>query len=394
MTSSGAARSGDRLVHIDALRGFALLGILAVNMALFSSGYAFTGIADPNFSSFTDNAVEWAVYLLFTMKFYLLFSFLFGYSFTLQLDSAQRNGRPFKPAFLRRLAALFVLGVAHAVLLFPGDILSTYAILGLILLAVRNIRPRTAIVLAGVLTVGTTAIVVLVGLSGAVTADPAAALVEGQRATEALRGAPSEVIAEHVRTLPWILGTLAVQGPLAFTSFLIGLAVGKIKALGDLGRHERVLRMLQWVGLPVGLSGSLVFASFGGTHNTLATAVGYATAPLLTAAYVATMLRVFSSPRAWVLTEFLAAGGRLALTNYLLQSLVCALIFTGLGAGVIGQMSPGVVLLMTFAVFFAQIILSYIWLRLFRYGPVEWLLRAVTYATWRPRSARRLPSAA
>lgn len=384
-----ATGHGNRLVHVDALRGFALLGILAVNMALFSSGFAFTGIADPTFTSFTDKVVTWTVYFLFTMKFYLLFSFLFGYSFTLQLDSAQRKGRRFTPAFLRRLGALFVLGVAHAVLLFPGDILSTYAVLGLLLLAVRRIRPRTAVVLAGLLTVATTGAVVLVALSGSLAADPAAALAEGQRATEALRGSPSEVIAEHVRTVPWILGTLVVQGPLAFTSFLLGLAAGKIRALGDLQRHQRVLRLLQWVGLPVGLSGSLVFASFGGTHDTFATAVGYATAPLLTAAYAATMLRVFSSPRAAVFTEFLAAAGRLALSNYLLQSVICALVFTGLGAGLIGQVSPGVVLSMTFAVFVVQIIGSYLWCQRFRYGPVEWLLRAVTYASWNPRSAGR-----
>ncbi len=243
--------------------------------------------------------------------------------------------------------------------------------------------------LAGLLTVATTGAVVLVALSGSLAADPAAALVEGQRATEALRGSPSEVIAEHVRTVPWILGTLVVQGPLAFTSFLLGLAAGKIRALGDLQRHQRVLRLLQWVGLPVGLSGSLVFASFGGTHDTFATAVGYATAPLLTAAYAATMLRVFSSPRAAVFTEFLAAAGRLALSNYLLQSVICALVFTGLGAGLIGQVSPGVVLSMTFAVFVVQIIGSYLWCQRFRYGPVEWLLRAVTYASWNPRSAGR-----
>ncbi len=387
MNTGGATGSGTRLIHVDALRGFALLGILAVNMALFSSGFAFTGIADPTFDSWLDDAVEWTIFFLFTMKFYLLFSFLFGYSFTLQMDSAERRGSPFKPAFLRRLAALFVLGIAHAVLLFPGDILATYAVLGLILLAVRNIRPRTAMAIAGLLTVATTVAMVLVGLSGAIATDPASALIEGARSTEALRGSAGQVLSEHLKTLPWSLGTLAVQGPLALASFLIGLALGKHRALADPGAHGQVLRLLQWVGLPIGLSGALIFASFGGTHDTLATAVGYATAPLLTAAYVATALRVFQSPRLRIPTGFLAAGGRMALTNYLTQSLVCALIFTGLGAGLIGKLRPGTVLLLTLGVFVAQLVVSRLWLRLFRYGPVEWLLRAVTYGSWSPASA-------
>ncbi|WP_181770895.1 DUF418 domain-containing protein [Amycolatopsis pittospori] len=387
MTADGATGSGTRLAHVDALRGFALLGILAVNMALFSSGFAFTGIADPTFNSWADDTVEWIIFFLFTMKFYLLFSFLFGYSFTLQMDSAERRGSPFKPAFLRRLAALFVLGIAHAVLLFPGDILATYAILGLILLAVRNIRPRTAMIVACLLIVATTVATVLVGLSGTIATDPASALIEGARSTEALRGNASQVLSEHLKTLPWSLGTLVVQGPLALASFLIGLALGKHRALADPAAHGQVLRMLQWAGLPIGLSGALIFASFGGTHDTLATTVGYATAPLLTAAYVATALRAFSSPRIRILTDFLAAGGRMALTNYLTQSLVCALIFTGLGAGLIGKLRPGTVLLLTLGLFVAQLLVSRLWLRLFRYGPVEWLLRAVTYGSWSPTPA-------
>ena len=119
-----------RIVDIDALRAVALLLILLVNIAFFSSGYDFHLVDDPTHDS-VDLLIAGAVELLFAMKAYLLFAFLFGYSFTLQLDSAARRGVAFRPAFLRRLTGLFVLGVLHAVLLFHGDILTTYALLGL-----------------------------------------------------------------------------------------------------------------------------------------------------------------------------------------------------------------------------------------------------------------------
>ncbi|MFD1050261.1 DUF418 domain-containing protein, partial [Kibdelosporangium lantanae] len=134
-----------RLTDVDALRGFALLGILIANIAFFASGYPAHLATDPAHSSWLDNGTEWAVRFFVDTKFYLLFSFLFGYSFTLQLDSAARASAAFTPRFLRRLGGLFVLGVLHAVLLFHGDILTTYAVLGLVLLAVKGISPRTAV---------------------------------------------------------------------------------------------------------------------------------------------------------------------------------------------------------------------------------------------------------
>ncbi|MFY3060546.1 DUF418 domain-containing protein, partial [Achromobacter xylosoxidans] len=93
-----------RLAQVDALRGFALLGILVVNIGVFASPFYANGIADPAFSSRADLAVRWLVAWLFETKFYLLFSFLFGYSFTLQMAAAERGGAAFAPRLLRRLA--------------------------------------------------------------------------------------------------------------------------------------------------------------------------------------------------------------------------------------------------------------------------------------------------
>lgn len=362
-----------RLVHVDALRGFALFGILVVNIAFFASGYAFHLVDDPGFTSGTDQVAHWLVRLLFEMKAYLLFSFLFGYSFTLQMASAERAGADIRARTVRRAAGLFVLGGLHAVLLFHGDILTTYALLSLVLLAARRIQPRTAMIVAGVI-VGVIALAVgAAAVAGAGLADPGA-FTAGTVTTEALRD--GDLIAEHLRSLPAMFGALAVQGPLALSAFLVGLAAGKRGLLAD--PPVVLLRRVQLVGFPVGLTGALVFAAGGGTSDFTGLAVSIATAPFLAAAYVATLFRVFA--RAPRLARELAPAGRMALTNYLGQSLLAVLVFTGVGLGLVGRVGPATVLLIAVAIFAVQLWFSRWWLARHRYGPVEWVLRAVTNA--------------
>ncbi len=124
-----------RVEIIDALRGFALLGIVLVNVGYFASAWHGLGVPDPAAQGPIDGALTFLVKTLAETKFYLLFSLLFGYSFTIQMESARRSGRALAAAFSRRLLALFVLGAGHAVLLFNGDILGTYAVMGAVLLS-------------------------------------------------------------------------------------------------------------------------------------------------------------------------------------------------------------------------------------------------------------------
>ncbi|MEV0716618.1 DUF418 domain-containing protein [Asanoa sp. NPDC050611] len=386
-SAAAPARPGTaarRILDVDALRGFALFGILVVNIAFFATAYPWHGVDDPAFSSGVDDAVRWFVALAFEMKFYLLFSFLFGYSFTLQMDSAARAGASFRARMLRRLATLFVLGAAHAVLFFHGDILTTYAVLGLVLLAMRRVGPRTAMITAVVLTVVVAAFIALASLGGlGPSTDTAAALAGGQRSTAALEGSPATVIAEHLRSMPQMLSALAsVQAPAALAAFLVGLAAGKRRVLAEAHRHRRALRTVQLVGYPVGLAGAAVFASTGGTTglNMVAVALTVVTGPLLAAAYVATLLRFFGTPTGHRVAGALAPAGRMALTNYLAQSVVCAVIFTGWGFGLIGDVSPPAAVGIAVAVFAAQAVFSARWLAGHRYGPVEWVLRAATNA--------------
>ncbi|MFE6905413.1 DUF418 domain-containing protein [Streptomyces erythrochromogenes] len=388
-----------RLAHVDALRGFALWGVLLVNITFMASAHQGTGVTDPLHASAPDAAVRFVTAVFFEAKFYLLFSFLFGYGFTLQLASADRVGAAFRPRFLRRCAGLFVLGLCHAVLLFPGDILTTYAVLGLLLLAVHRIPPRTAVRTAVALLALTAAGYLLLAWALAATGDggtdTAAAAEQARLTTEALRGDARSVIGEHLRQLSDVVFVLAFfQAPAAFAAFLLGLAAGRRGALADPARHGRFLRRLQWTGFSVGVAGGLVWAHAAqedsGPYQLVAVAVDMVTAPLLAAAYAATVLRTLAGPRGPRLAAALAPAGRMTLTNYLTQSLVLALVFTGFGAALVGRMAPAHVAVTALALFAAQLVFSRWWLARHPYGPVEWALRAATLAR-RPRWKAEAP---
>lgn len=389
---------GERIAAVDALRGFALFGIVVVNITYLASGYRMAGLAAPSFTAPLDWEVRWVVSVFFENKFYLLFAFLFGYSFTLQLASAHASAVAFVPRFLRRLGGLFLLGLAHAILLFPGDILATYAVVGLILLAVRRITPRTAMIAAITLTAALAVGVLLLAVLATLGADASEAVSENAAqaalSDRALHGSASMIINEHLHKLAKIL-VLRVffQGPTVLAACLVGLALGKMRLLGDLSGHTATLRRLQWAGFTAGLAGALVYAHAtwsGGGHayHMVGQSVNLVTAPLLAAAYAATLLRLLpASPR---LTAVLAPAGRLALTNYLGQSLISSLIFTGYGLSLIDRLSPLSVVSIGVAVFALQAGWSRWWLRRRRYGPVEWLLRWFTNGRFRLRRARSI----
>ncbi len=386
---------GARLHDVDALRGFALLGILLVNITFMASGYPGNLVIDPAFTSTVDDIVRGASSVLVDMKFYVLFSFLFGYSFTLQMTSAAAAGAAFEPRMLRRVAGLFVLGALHIVFLYGGDILTTYALACLVLFWMRGCRDRTALRVAaalyGVVLLG----LVLSGLfldASAVLPAAEEARANAERSTTAMLGGWGEVIGHNLGGLGLlILQAVSMQGPTALAMFLLGMVAGRQRLLARVTGDEPILRRIQWIGFPVGLTGGLLYAFGGGNGHPLAVAAGVATAPLLAAAYVATLLRLMHSPRTAWLRAVLAPAGRMALTNYLGQSAIGLLIFTGIGFAAAGRLSPGETMLVAVCVFVAQLGASALWLRWFRYGPAEWVLRWVTIGhrpAWRAAPER------
>ncbi|MGI5401183.1 DUF418 domain-containing protein [Streptomyces sp. CA-135486] len=374
------ARIGD----IDVLRGFALLGILLINAQIMAGPYA--GLGGGPAASALDRAAAWLVTALVATKFYLLFSFLFGYSFTLQQRSAESTAAAFAPRHLRRSAVLFLLGLAHAALLFPGDILMTYAALGLVLFAFREVSPRILLRVAAGLLCAVAVLFLAYGLLLVTMTEPIRPEAFAATASEtvaAYRGGPGSVVTANTRLLPDALAGDLLFAADMLAAFLAGLAAGRWRALAEPDRHiERMKRIIRR-GLPVGLAGGVFMAvcSDGPLDSRwfyVGRAVGIITAPALTAAYACALLLLVRTRAGGRIGDALAPSGRMSLTNYLTQSLVLALVFTGYGLGLYDRVGTAVVLAGCLVLYSAQLALSALLLRHARYGPVEFLLRRAT----------------
>ncbi|GIG91081.1 DUF418 domain-containing protein [Plantactinospora endophytica] len=387
-TATAATAPRTRIPDLDALRAFALLGILVVNITFAATGFSMN-VTDPAYDSWLDDAVRWLNLSFFGMKFYLLFSFMFGYSFVLQTQAAARAGAEFRPRMVRRLLGLLALGAINMVFLMSGDILTVYALLGAVLLAMRGVRDRTALIVAAVLygylllAMGSS----ILFLDTSSYFDHASQVAAAQETTANLAGGFGSVVHEHIAILPlYGLSQLTVQGPTTLAMFLLGMVAARRGLLVGLTGRESWLRIVQLVGFPVGIVGGAVYATLGGTGNTLGVLVSVLTAPLLAAAYAATLIRVVHSDRGRWLGTALAPAGRMALSNYLGQSVATLLIFTGVGFGLVGQVSPLEMMLFAVAIFVGQVVVSRWWLERHGHGPVEWLLRWFTNAdrpAWR-----------
>ena len=412
--STGPVALSERIQDIDVLRGFALLGILLVNMHLFSFPVQELLIGSEEEGPFIDRAAAWAIQIFAESKFYPIFSFLFGLGFALQIQRAEARGTPFVPFYLRRLAILLLIGAAHAVFIWVGDILVLYALLGAILLLFfRKRSPRTLLIWAGVFLA--VAVLLPVGLSGLallakLTPAGASALSTNFAESEAgLRaeaaeaalvyatGTFAEVTLQRLSDLRLIYGVAIFLAFNALAMFLLGLYAGRRGIFQNIAAHTPLLKRLFWWGLALGAGSNIAYTVFNGgsefalptSLDVLADGVRALGAPALALGYMAGLTLLMQN-NAWrARLSPLAAVGRMALTNYLLQSVVATTLFYGYGFGLFGQVGPALGVLVTLAIFTAQIPLSVWWLDRFQYGPVEWLWRTLTYLRWQPlRQAR------
>lgn len=372
-----------RLREVDALRSFALGGILMVNVWYFADPYTLAGTISPNHNSALDLAVRFTIAALFEAKFYLLFSFLFGYSFVLQWRAAEVARASPASRMRRRLAALFVLGLAHGLLLFYGDILLTYSLMGMVLLATHSIRTYSAVIVGAAIIGIMGSLILAVGLLIAVGSAgfPSLALTPDPGALTRSPGAAFATNAAHF--LENVAGVVFFQGPLSLAMFYIGLAAGRAGLLeGWLPSGK--LRTTTAVCLPLGLTAGILQAYLttyvdGDQFSVLAVGISTLTAPLLTTGYVCLLLLFFRTTPGAGLCAFLAPAGRMALTNYLLQSAILALLFTAYGLRLSDRLPAAAVAGIAVVIFITQLVLSRLLLSRVGTGPAEWLLRRATY---------------
>ncbi len=360
----------------DQLRGFALLGIIVVNMPFLAVSNV--GVWELQLSTLSDQVVAFLIVALAQGKFYLLFAFLFGYSLTLILKTPSPDG---VSRYLRRLVGLALLGAGHAYLLFIGDILMSYALLGLVLLLFIGRSTRTVLIASAIsflLGLALLAVVFVESLSAANTgggfiSDPAGL-------DQALRGSFIEAVAGRATALPEALVVqLVINWFPALSMFLLGLAAGRAGLLSEPARYTRLWRACVIVGVLVGLPAGITSAWLAlvpedptGIYGITGIVVGFALAPALSAGYVGAIALL--SHRRFM--SYAEPAGRMSLTGYLGESIVLAIIFCGWGFGLFGELSLTQSLMVALGVWIALELFAKQWLNRFAYGPFEWVLRS------------------
>jgi uncharacterized protein len=392
----------ERIVTLDILRGLALLGVIVSNMPWFS-GILFRM---PAYRSelqvlSPDSIAFYGTVLLVRGKAIATLSFLFGLGFSIQMLRARAEGVSALPLYIRRLTVLLIVGLLHAVFLWYGDILSFYALLGFALILFVNRSDRAVLAWAGFLIVllpialGVATTIQNLSAANAPPPDPSPAEVNAATLAVFQSGSYAQMIRENlVQALQFFSGLQGFLQLQYFGLFLLGLYVGRRRVFEQITRYEAALRRIAISGLAIGFASGIIdiiIAITVGRRSAFARADLALLMYVLTigtvvhaAGYVAMITLLVRRPFWERCLSVFQPAGRMALTNYLTQTLVCLAIFYG--GGLIGRTGPAFGLVIALLIYATQMAWSAAWLWRFRIGPAEWLWRSATYGRLQPLS--------
>lgn len=395
---SGAPVEGSkRHVILDALRGFALLGIVLANFPEFS---LFTFLKPESVqtmpSAGIDLVTKYFIYVFIDGKFYTIFSLLFGIGFSIILENNAKRGANGLKIFYRRMCWLLLIGFLHLMFIWSGDILMLYAAVGMLLPLFRNQKDSVILIWASALLV----LPVLVDFISQWTGIYfSAKLVEWQGLLCDRYGITDDNFAYWLRDANsygdvfkfLIMGSVErmsefVDGNRYFKVaglFLLGYLIGRHKYFAKLEEYIPQLKKIAVIGMCLGLSLSVLYAwsaingkPWGlGAHSLLYLGTVY----LTSFGYVATIGLLYLKCRDFILWKILAYPGRMALTNYIGQSVLGMFIFYGIGFGLGANTGLFATECIALAVFIFEIALSCCWLKICKFGPLEWIWRCLTY---------------
>ncbi|OAB63123.1 hypothetical protein AY599_18115 [Leptolyngbya valderiana BDU 20041] len=389
----------DRYVVMDVLRGFALLGVMTINL------YTFGGVdvlitpeqlaALP--SAALDGRLEFVLKLFAYDKANTLFAFLFGLGFWVQMERLQDRGAPFESIFLRRATILLIFGWIHLLCLFNWDILHVYGIAAFLLFLCRGFPDRALLWIGLTLLMFAQPLVTWAfeasGIAGLFN-DPD--LLETEtlaRQAAAQSGDFFAFIARMNRDyLNWFMtGGLIGWIFYALGRFFMGAWVARRGWIQNASDHIDGFRRWLWPLLATGLvleavhllTDGLPETTLFGQTELVRVLLHVVATPLIAAGYICAIVLLFHSRSlSWLVRPF-APVGQMALTNYLMQSVAIILILTsvGPGLGLAGKAGASTFVPLVLAFFSAQILFSTLWMRFFAFGPAEWLWRTLTYGS-------------
>ena len=395
----------ERIYTLDVIRGFALLGIFIMNMPWFNTTFFIDFTGTDLWTSWWDEWTETANEVLFSGKFNSMFSMLFAIGFTIQLERLEsRDAGHAKAIYLRRIFWLFVFGAIHACVFWTGDVLHVYALMGLLLLALRRAPYKVLWTLFALALLYPLAMGIwryyhftpayreyVVAVSTAFEASNNAAYGHGSFLVAA-REHTREML--HLYTEPFMLRGMLTFYSAILVTMLLGLMLGRAKFFQNSGQYLPQVRRVQWWSLGLGLAAGAVFGTWQATTTDFITpsawkiiaGVCYMLCRLfIMVFYVTTIVRCVHSDTWRGRLQPFATAGRMPLTNYLMQTLIATTLFYGWGFGLWGKVGNALDLVLAIGIFFiVQVPLSKWWLARHELGPMEWLWRRLTYG--RPAS--------
>jgi uncharacterized protein len=414
MTAMIPVQNKDREIFMDVLRGFAILGIFIANLGTGFSGYSEQAkLTGPFLLPGWDQKMSFLHHMFIEGKFYSIFSLLFGWGIALQIKRGIAGGIDALPTLKRRLLFMLLLGAMH-LLIWPGDIVFFYALLGFLLLPLRKFSNKTLLITGGILILSP---ILLYGLKmlfpvlnlPSEKLNQAGGWVDSKLSPELMQVKSFEEYMEAARHMNWweilkanISGFFYRYGYLFFVSripkvlgiFLIGYVIGRTDFYKNIEQHKKLFYSIIIAGLVIGLPANFFLAHYmstamgdyfqlkeKGLYQTIVYALGVVPLAL---AYVGLFMLAFQTHNGKKFLSVFAPVGKMAFSNYILQSLVGNFVFLGAGLGYMGQLGPVYFTLFGIGFFILQIIFSTFWLQYCNYGPVEWLWRSATYKKWQP----------
>jgi len=402
--------SSKRIDLVDALRGFAIFGILMVNMPAFFKP-SVEVIMLPSIGNTTVEMLSTGFILFFFAgKFFVLFSLLFGFGFYVFLhkDGEREPSKRNLGLFRRRLFWLLIIAILHISLLWEGDILFYYALLGFLLLLFRKSSTKKIITWMMVFLLIPIVFVGLISMLPSIFAsNPEAmqALEKGNQeqllATQELvsnaynvygQGFYSEIIEMNIRQWLFLLSGIIVFYPTCMVMFLMGLLIGRSGFFARTKEYTPQLKKIFWVSLPIGvlLNAGLILSIVNASPAALDywAFVGRTTGILggivMMGTYVSGFILLYNQGKFQKLFAGLSAVGRMALTNYITHSLIALGVFRCAGFGLFGRVEVWQGILLVGVIIGLQIVFSRWWLNTFHFGPLEWLWRTLTYGKIQP----------
>lgn len=385
---------GNRIDALDMLRGFALLGIFIANMLTFHSPYFYI---DPHsyFSTPGDMASYKIINIFVEASFYPIFAMLFGYGLNMQYEKAIANGTSYVPMMARRLAILLGFGLIHALFVWSGDVLFSYALMGFIMIAAVRIPKKWLMWIAAIVYLIPT--LLFIGLIYALYKLDPNQLMDGfvdiqqieLAITAYAHGSYGEALV--FRMTEWLLVGFAnsLLGVfMILPLIMIGAAFSKRKLFERAAEWKGRIAVVGLIALVAGVFiKSWPYIDGHNYYNTLIQQlIG---GPILAIGYACVIILLCQLPIFMTIFRPISKAGRMSLTTYLTQSIVATLLFYGYGFGLYGKVDIETGSLIAVGIFVIQVIFAELWLLKFRMGPFEWLWRKGTYGKSMPKKEEK-----